>query len=144
MTMCDDCGGSCCSFNLMAISLRDSPKDGDLKRDLHKNPPFDLHRPSGKPPPMRFYTAAYKEKPEEGRFIVFECQAFDPTTRKCGIYADRPLMCREFTCPPLRGETRLGDYLRKTRAQPLIRKRDVTETVLDSLTLSTVPEAAFR
>lgn len=144
MTLCGDCGGSCCSFKLMSISLRDSPKDGDVKRELHRNPVFDLNRPSGKPPPMRFFTAAYKDKPEEGRFIVFECQAFEAKTRRCGIYADRPLMCREFTCPPLRGEERLGDYLRRARPQPLTRMRDVTDTVLDSLSLTTVPPEAFR
>ncbi len=37
-------------------------------------------------------------KQDDGRQPMFECQAFDPDTLRCGVYERRPEHCRSYDC----------------------------------------------
>ena len=133
--ICFECGGSCCSFKTLNIGLRSvedtekalSPEEASratIRRDIPEN----LIRQSGEIVDMDWYY-------EDGGhgMLRFDCNHLTDEG-KCGIYNDRPELCRAFECDVLNGRDSLSDFL--DRAEPHHNPEDlvkVTDAVNDEI-----------
>lgn len=102
-TTCLACGGACCSFRTMAIALTHKEEGQTAQEALEKaGPPTQFLRQDGTPPDMEFY--------DDGDQILFHCN-HRTKMGLCGIYDDRPQMCRDWECQVLKAEEGLDTYL---------------------------------
>lgn len=98
---CADCGGRCCSFRLGQISFAGLSEGQRYDSFFLNHDGFDqLLLADGSVPDMRWFVT---EAPDGGRNISFECEHLTDDG-KCGVYDDRPGMCRGFECPALDDE----------------------------------------
>ncbi len=126
-SLCEACGGLCCSFKTMRVVFAKIEEGETLQHLLDRHYPQQLLRPDGKPAAkMRFYDA--REKESEERCLLFECGHLSPQG-KCRIYANRPEMCRTFECEALKGEMKLGPMILDSLPYKWRSKRDVTRQV---------------
>ena len=113
---CLECGGRCCSFKTLNISLQTvEDKDATLPREeriratlQRRGGPENLYRQSGDPVDMHWFT--------DGTYLWFDCQHLTDEG-KCGIYDDRPDLCRDFECSVLQGRDTLSDFLDRVGAE---------------------------
>lgn len=95
---CADCGGRCCSFRLGQISFASLDKGERYDSFFLDHDGFDqLLLEDGSVPDMQWYVVTH---PDGERNISFECGHLTDDG-KCGVYDERPGMCRGFECPAL-------------------------------------------
>lgn len=123
---CLECRGSCCSFKTMGISFAKLPYPGGLKKLIETEDWEQLVTQSGRVPDMEFYAYGSGYAAD----LLFHCN-HRTEEGLCGIYEERPRMCREFTCPALEGEMGVGEMLREHNPLLIVpgRKTDVTERI---------------
>jgi Fe-S-cluster containining protein len=96
---CAECGGRCCSFRSMQISFV-GLEEGERydSRMIEMGEALDqVLLEDGSLPDMEWYVL---DAGDGARRIVFECGHLDDDGM-CGVYDDRPPMCREFQCTAL-------------------------------------------
>ena len=134
---CLECGGRCCSFKTLRIAFQ-SVDDQDKPLPLEERvratlqrgaAPDNLYRQSGDPVSMHWYT--------DGSRLWFHCEHLTDAG-KCGIYEDRPDLCRNFECAVLRGKETLDTFLSQLGAEREIDDlgddvTEVTDIVNDEL-----------
>ena len=137
--MCARCGGSCCTFRAMNISFGELDEDQSIEEFLTEPMDFpeadgdaprgsELIRQNGEPVKMQWYRS--------GDTLLFECE-HQTDDGKCGVYDDRPMMCRRWECAALRGEMSFKDFLQEHYRDPreieAADLTDVTERVTAAL-----------
>lgn len=95
---CADCGGRCCSFRLGGISFTSLDAGERYDSFFLDHDGFDqLLLEDGSVPDMRWYVVTH---PNGARDVAFECGHLTDDG-KCGVYDERPGMCRGFECPAI-------------------------------------------
>lgn len=138
---CMKCGGKCCSFKRMEISWA-SVNDADLslsdeqaaRATVKRGVPESLVLETGRVVDMNWYLR------RDGRpAILFDC-THKTDDGKCGIYDNRPEMCRAFACGVLEGRHQVGefvDYYGHDEEPDMSEFVDVTEAVVDQIVADT-------
>jgi Fe-S-cluster containining protein len=93
------CTGKCCeSFVLTGIGeTPDDIRDYLRRRSFDGNAIADMIVPLYKiEPGVQMPNGSIADKPPGGGGWIFTCAHFDKQARSCGIYASRPIMCRDY------------------------------------------------
>lgn len=131
MNLCEKCGGSCCSFDTFCISYSYLLRSNVAKKGLR----FELNRVlnfqeliTGDGNIVDFEWIFGIDPDNESHVLAFSCN-FQEESGKCGIYDDRPKMCRAFECPALEGKMSLEEMSKKYMEETIDKVADVTYTV---------------
>lgn len=111
---CAECGGMCCSFREMRIVYLAVPEGMTYVEMLEENDHTDeLLLADGSVPEMDWYLVDI----EDGREgLAFECRHLEDG--RCGVYDERPEMCRKFECPVLEGDMGLDEFVEARSRDP--------------------------
>ena len=137
-SMCDRCGGACCSFRSLDIRFGVVDETETIREHLHEVLDVDDHPDERKGHQLLRSDGAPMDaewRIDDHGSLFFECQHLTDDG-KCGVYDGRPSMCRAWECRALQGEVGLVEYLQGHAINPGEREsetRDVTEEVNDAL-----------
>src|SRR3990167_4808197 len=127
---CAQCGGGCCSFRSMRVAYGVLPAGGKL--------PYmrDLLKKDGSWPRARWFLVRHHGR---HKLLLFDCLERTADGR-CGIYRDRPPMCRGFRCEALEGKVTVsllhslyGIRSEGPASRWATKPRDITRSVLAHL-----------
>jgi Fe-S-cluster containining protein len=129
---CLECGGICCSFRDSGVVYHGLESGQRYDSFVIRHDTSNLVTEDGRLPAMEWYIVRDGEK----RSLAFHC-THRTEDGLCGIYEDRPGMCRGFECPVLDGEQTLSEFKDRVefpdgRPADTI-KKEVTERVNEIL-----------
>lgn len=107
---CLDCEAVCCSFRESKIgftTLSKGQRYDSMFIEYVETRPHSLVTATGGVPDMRWFV--WDVPDDDRRQVFFDCGHLTDGGL-CGVYDDRPGMCRAFECDVLKGETTLEEW----------------------------------